>query len=252
MLKHRPLNVAVLCSSRAPGVAHLLTRAPHRGSGWNIVCCVTSEPTFDPEVQVERRGVPVIHHSVREFYSTRFPEVPLTDLGVREAYDEVTVRKLRPFAPDVVLLAGYLLVLTEPMLAAFPGRIFNVHHSDLLLRGGDGMPKYPGLRAVRDAILAGEHETRATAHIVTPRLDEGPPVLRSWSFPVPGVASWAIQTGARDVLKSAIWAHQEWVLRSAFGPLLAGTLDLVVDHELDGQVRELDGTGSKRSLAVYA
>ena len=74
-----------------------------------------------------------------------------------------TVELLRSHEPDLVILAGYLWLLTQPMLSAFENRIVNVHHADLRLRTASGAVRYPGLRAVRDAILAGEAETRCTA-----------------------------------------------------------------------------------------
>ena len=206
------LRVAVLCSRRAPGLMHLLTRADRRGIDWDIVCCLTSEETFAEEAHVAWHGIPIVHH-------------PRRARELREDYDRDSVQLLAPYRPDVIVLSGYLLLLTRPMLAAFDGRILNVHHADLLLRDAAGGPRYPGLRAVRDAILAGETETRSTLHVVTERLDDGPPLLRSDAFPVSDVAAWAYANGDRELLRSAIWAHQEWMLRSAFGPLMEQALD---------------------------
>jgi hypothetical protein len=112
------------------------------------------------------------------------------------------------------------------VLRRFDGRIVNVHHSDLMQRNGSGQPRYPGLRAVRDAILAGEPHTRATAHVVTEELDAGPVLLRSWPFPVSPVAGWALAHQAEDVLRAYAWAHQEWMLRSGWPVMLARTIEL--------------------------
>jgi phosphoribosylglycinamide formyltransferase-1 len=212
--------VAILCSGRAPGLRHLLTRASGRGVAWEIVCCVTSEESLEDEAQVVADRVPVIHHPVRAFYAIHAPGAPIFDLDVRQAYDRATLEILRPHHVDVVVLAGYLFVLTDPMLSAFPRRIINVHHSDLWQRDASGAVRYPGLRAVRDAIRAGERETRCAAHLVTAELDEGPVLARSAPFAVPEIARWALARGEHDVLRRVIWAHQEWMLRSAFGPLM--------------------------------
>jgi folate-dependent phosphoribosylglycinamide formyltransferase PurN len=230
------LKVAVLCSARTPGLVHLLTRAARRGRDWDVVCCLTSEETFDDRATVAAAGVPVLSHPMRRFYDDH--QVAVGDPALRPAYDAVTRDRLAPYSPDVILLSGYLLVLTAPMLEAFEGRIFNAHHADLFARTAGGGPRYPGLRAVRDAILAGERETRATVHVVTAALDDGPIVARSDPFPVPEIARWALASGSRDVLRSVIWAHQEWMLRSAFGPLFERTLDLVVDGRLPAVVQE--------------
>lgn len=220
----RPLRVAVLCSGRAPGLMHLLNRDPRRGSAYDVVCCVSSEETFTEQVKVERRGIPCVPHLVADFCASR--GVKRTDRRVRAEYDMATIGILRGYSPDLVLLDGYLLLLTAPMLDEYGGRIINLHHSDLTLRHRDGSVRYPGLRAVRDAILAGETETRASAHLVTAALDDGPVLLRSWAFPVPPIAAWAREHDAADVLKPTIWAHQEWMLRDAWGPMMAAALEL--------------------------
>jgi phosphoribosylglycinamide formyltransferase-1 len=221
MLTTIPLRIGVLCSGRAPGLMHLLTRAQGRGIGWEIVCCITSEEAFEGEAEVLAQRVPIVRHPARCFYATHAPGTPLFDLDVREQYDRATVEILREYQVDLVLLAGYLLILTDPVLRAFPRRIINVHHSDLMQRDASGAVRYPGLRAVRDAILAGEPETRCSAHLVTADLDEGPLLCRSTPFPVPDVARWALAHGQHDLVRRVIWAHQEWMLRSAFGPLMA-------------------------------
>jgi folate-dependent phosphoribosylglycinamide formyltransferase PurN len=217
MLTTPPLRVAVLCSGRAPGLEHLLRRTQ---AGWRVVCCLTSEDTFECEDEVARRGVPIVRHAIRRFYASHTPEARLSDRHVRQAFDAQTVDLLGDYQPDLVLLAGYLWLLTRPMLAAFDSRIINVHHADLLLRSASGAVRYPGLRAVRDAILGGERETRCTAHLVTDALDEGPILARSAAFPVPPIAAWARTRGEHDVLRRIVWAHQEWMLRAGFGPVM--------------------------------
>jgi len=221
----RPVKVAVLCSHRAPGLVQLLNRDPHRGADYEVVCCVTSSDTFAEEVRVERRGVPCLPHSIRRYSLSRGTAV--SDLEARPDYDRITLELLKPFNPDVILLDDYLLVLTAPILDAFDGRVLNIHHADLTVRDGDGAPKYVGLSAVRDALLAGECETRATTHMVTEQVDNGPVMLRSWPFPVPPVAEWARDRNAGDVLRAAAWAQREWMLREAWGPMLTRTVELV-------------------------
>lgn len=221
---NRPLKVAVLCSRRAPGLLQLLNRDARRGRDYDVVCCVSSEETFDEQTGVERRGLPCLPHPVRAFYRQR--DACLGDLSVRAAYDADTLRILEPYHPDLLVLDGYLLLLTKPVLDVFDGRMLNVHHSDLLLRDSSGRAKYPGLRAVADALLAGEHETRVSTHLVTDRVDDGPVILRSWAFPVSEVAAWARKRQAWDVLRSASWAHQEWMLREGWWPMLARSIEL--------------------------
>jgi phosphoribosylglycinamide formyltransferase-1 len=214
----RTLRVAVLASRRAPGLDTLISEA-RDGRRFEIACVLTTEEEFAGREAAESAGIPCRTHPLREFHRAR--GAALSDRAARAEYDRETVGRLTPFAPDLLLLSSYLYVLTEPMLAAFPGRIFNVHGSDLAGAGPGGKPFYPGLRAVRDAIFAGEAETRATLHLVTSAVDGGPALLRSWAFPVSPLASSALELGEVSALKAYAFAHQEWMLATAWGPLLA-------------------------------
>ena len=129
----------------------------------------------------------------------------------RKAFDAETAALLR--GCDVVVLLGYLFIITEPLLSAFPGRIFNVHDSDL--------PRYPGLHATRDAILAGERETRSSVHVVTAEVDAGPVVARSEAFPVAPFVHDAVAAGQNDIVRAYAYAHREWMIRSRWGALVA-------------------------------
>lgn len=74
---------------------------------------------------------------------------------------------------DFIALAGYELIVTEPLLSTFADRVLNVHPADLSLRRVDGKPVYTGNKAVLDAILAGEQVIRSSTHIVVAGVDEG-------------------------------------------------------------------------------
>jgi folate-dependent phosphoribosylglycinamide formyltransferase PurN len=237
--RRAPLRVAVLCSFRSPALEYLLRCDPNRGRLYDIVACVSSEAAFAGQDVAIARGIPIHWHPLRGFCEARGRRV--TDRTARMAYDAVTVALLRPHHVDLVVLDAYLYLLFEPMLSRYSPRIINLHHSDLTLRDEDGHARYPGLRAVRDAILAGEHETRATAHLVTRTFDEGPPFLRSWAFPIPPLVEPARRWGATDMLKAYAYSHQEWMIRATWGPMMAAALALVADGRVD--LDRLSGTG---------
>jgi folate-dependent phosphoribosylglycinamide formyltransferase PurN len=176
---------------------------------------------FAEENRVERRGIPTLPHPIGEFG------------GSRESYDAETAKMLEPFMPDLVLLDGYLYRVTDPMLRVFPSRILNLHFSDLTLRKPNGAPRYPGLHAVRDAIAAGSSETRATVHLVNEELDAGPPIVRSWPFPVSPLVEALRTRDAGDVFKAYVFAHQQWMMRTVSGPLIAAALRLIATHAID-------------------
>jgi folate-dependent phosphoribosylglycinamide formyltransferase PurN len=202
------LNVAILCSKRAPGLEALL-RHPSRGTLYEIDCLVTTEPSFS------ECGVPVTPRPIREFYG----DVPIGDRNTRRRYDSITAELLRYIGIDFVITLGYLYVLTEPMLTAFNDRILNVHDSDL--------PRYPGLHATRDAISAGEKETRSSVHLVTPDVDAGPVIARSEAFPVASFAREAARSGYRDIVSAYAYAHREWMMRRSWGDLVVSALEEV-------------------------
>jgi phosphoribosylglycinamide formyltransferase-1 len=76
---------------------------------------------------------------------------------------------------ELVVLAGYMYLLTRPFLDRFAGRIVNVHPSLL--------PAFPGGRAIEDALAAGAETTGVTVHYVDEGLDTGP-VIRQEPVPV--------------------------------------------------------------------
>jgi len=221
----------VLCSHRAPGLMTLLDRDAGRGLTHEIVVAVTSELTFDGQVRVAAHGVPTRAHAIHEFYRRRDADV-YADFQTRAAFDRETVSLLARYSPDLVLLDGYLYLATRALLDAYPARVLNLHFSDLTLRHLDGSPRYPGKRAVRDALIDGQPSTRATVHLVNDEPDGGAPIVESWPFPVSPLVGDAIAWGARDLFHAYAFAHQEWMMRAASGPLLAAALRLIADGTL--------------------
>jgi len=237
-----------MCSSRAPGLDFLIEQDPHRGTLYQIVCCLSSHQGSAAEQEAGHAGIPFLIHSIHDFCRNEGSSV--RDLLIRHEYDASTVALLAPFRPDVIVLSSYLYILTDPMLSFFPRRILNIHHSDLTLRNGTGSPRYTGLRSVRDAVFAGETETRATVHVATESLDDGPLFLRSWPFPVSPLTRDALACGAVDALKAYAYAHQEWMLRSAWGPLIARSMELLATGRADlaGHAASIDGVSGPFDL----
>lgn len=89
----------------------------------------------------------------------------------REAYDETLVEILEAAGIDLVVLAGFMRVLSPTFLSAFPDRIINIHPSLL--------PAFQGLHAQEQALEAGVRVAGATTHFVTEEVDDGPIILQS-------------------------------------------------------------------------
>lgn len=204
------LRIAFLSSRRAPGLAYLLAEDPGNGRDYEFEVGLTSDPAGEAPALLRAAGVPALVHDIGAFYADRGAR--RSDLQVRRAYDERTRELLAPYRPDVLVLSGYLHIVTAPLLAAYPGRILNVHDADLALRDERGRPRYPGLHATRDAVRAGEMATRCSMHLVTADVDAGPVLLRSISFPVQGRHHYV---------------QREWMMQSAWGPLISSALHLM-------------------------
>jgi folate-dependent phosphoribosylglycinamide formyltransferase PurN len=86
---------------------------------------------------------------------------------------------------------------------------------------------------VRDAIHDHQPSTKATVHLVDQVPDGGAPIVESWPFPVSPLAADALALGACDMLKAYVFAHQEWMIRAASGPLLGAALRLIADGTVD-------------------
>jgi phosphoribosylglycinamide formyltransferase-1 len=96
----------------------------------------------------------------------------------RRDYDAALADLLRGFDPGLVLLAGFMRILTPDFVAGFRGRMFNIHPSLL--------PKYPGLHTHQRVLDAGDTKHGATVHFVTDELDGGPPVIQARVPVLPG------------------------------------------------------------------
>jgi phosphoribosylaminoimidazolecarboxamide formyltransferase/IMP cyclohydrolase len=122
--------------------------------------------------------------------------------------DATLAETLLAVSPDAVVLAGYLRLVGPAVLAAFGGRILNVHPSLL--------PSFPGLHGARDALAAGVAVTGVTVHLVDATLDGGPIVAQE-AVPV-------LPDDDEDSLLARIHPVEHRLLPSAVAALLAGAL----------------------------
>jgi phosphoribosylglycinamide formyltransferase-1 len=89
----------------------------------------------------------------------------------REAYDHALAGLIDSYQPDLVVLAGFMRILTAGFVTHYEGRMLNIHPSLL--------PKYQGLHTHQRAIDAGDEEHGASVHFVTEELDGGPVILQA-------------------------------------------------------------------------
>ncbi len=89
----------------------------------------------------------------------------------RAAFDRQLMLEIDAYAPDLVVLAGYMRILSAEFVQRYAGRMLNIHPSLL--------PKYPGLHTHRQAIENGDEEHGTSVHFVTEELDGGPVILQA-------------------------------------------------------------------------
>lgn len=104
--------------------------------------------------------------------------LPHTGFDSREAFDEALRQEIDQHAPDLVILAGFMRILTGGFVRHYLGRLLNIHPSLL--------PKYPGLHTHQRALEAGDSEAGATVHFVTEELDGGPAIIQAKIPILPG------------------------------------------------------------------
>lgn len=93
------------------------------------------------------------------------------DFSDRERFDRQLMHEIDAYAPDVVVLAGYMRILSHAFVAHYADHLLNIHPSLL--------PKYPGLHTHRQALENGDAEHGTSVHFVTDELDGGPVILQA-------------------------------------------------------------------------
>ncbi len=96
--------------------------------------------------------------------------LPYAGFTDRQEYDQALMACINQYQPDLIILAGFMRILSNELVHHYPGRMLNIHPSLL--------PKYKGLNTHQRVLEAGEKEHGATVHFVTPELDSGPIILQ--------------------------------------------------------------------------
>ncbi|WP_455207966.1 phosphoribosylglycinamide formyltransferase [Kaarinaea lacus] len=116
--------------------------------------------------------------------------LPVNDHTSREDYDYALQGMIDKYQPQLVVLAGFMRILSDDFVNHYSGKLINVHPSLL--------PKYRGLNTHQRAIEGNETLHGATVHFVTPELDGGPPIVQ---VKVPVLANDTAATLANRVLQ---------------------------------------------------
>ena len=155
-----------------PDRASLAILISGRGSNMQAFLDARSNGTLDAEIRLvisNNPDAPGLQRAAAAGITARCIDHRAYDS--REAFDQALVEELQAHQVDLVILAGFMRILTPLFLKPFAGRLLNIHPSLL--------PKYPGLHTHQRALDAGDQEAGATVHFVTPELDGGPPIIHA-------------------------------------------------------------------------
>ena len=135
--------------------------------GWpaRIAAVISNKPDAGGLAFAQARGIPTA-------------VVPSKSFASRTEFDAKLQETIDVFQPDLVVLAGFMRILTAPFVEHYAGRMLNIHPSLL--------PLFPGLHTHQQALDAGCVEHGATVHFVTAELDHGPAVLQARIPVLPG------------------------------------------------------------------
>lgn len=155
-------RIAVLVSGRGSNLQSIIDAVAQGRLAAEIAVVVSNKADAYGLVRARNAGIEAIFLNPKEYSD-------------RSAYDRAVADLLTSRGVSLVCLAGYMRLVGQPLLDAFPNRILNIHPSLL--------PAFPGLDAQRQAFEHGVRVSGCTVHVVTAGLDEGPIILQA-SVPV--------------------------------------------------------------------
>ncbi len=181
-MSNPPCNLAILISGGGSNLQSFIDQVQSGELKANISVVISNKPGVKGLERAQSTGIAteVIEH---KHYASR------------EEFDQALVKTLNKYSVDLVILAGFMRILTPVFIQPFQGRLLNIHPSLL--------PKYPGLNTHQRALEAGDTVAGATVHFVTEELDGGPPIVQ---------AQVAIQTGDNAEVLAAKVLKQEHLI----------------------------------------
>jgi phosphoribosylglycinamide formyltransferase-1 len=158
-------NIVILISGRGSNMEAVVRALDAEGWPARIAAVISNKPEAGGLAFAQARGIPTA-------------VVPSKSFATRAEFDAKLQETIDVFEPDLVVLAGFMRILTAPFVEHYAGRMLNIHPSLL--------PLFPGLHTHQQALDAGCVEHGATVHFVTAELDHGPAVLQARIPVLPG------------------------------------------------------------------
>jgi phosphoribosylglycinamide formyltransferase-1 len=187
-----PLPTAILISGRGTNMRVIAERAAAGSLPIEIRVVVSDRAAAEGLQAAAAMNIP-----------TRVLAPP--DFADRAAYDEALTRLVSGYEPQLVVLAGFMRILTPHFIGAFAGRILNIHPSLL--------PRYRGLHTHRRVLEAGEKLHGVSVHFVTEELDGGPVIVQAEVPVTPGDSETTLSARVQRAEHSIYWQAIEWFAR---------------------------------------
>ncbi len=247
------MRVACFMSGSGTNARKIVERSQQHGSSFGVELIFTDvkDEALDREGKKACRALDIARErdiayecvDIMDFYRSR-GHTSKKDLSLRPDFDRQVVAAIEKHHVDLIALAGYMSITTKPLLDRYDGRIINVHPADLTIVT-NGERKYVGIHTVRDAILAGEDEIRATTHVVREKVDNGEILIVSSSIPVMLPTGTTLEKLREDKeqLKTVVEAHQDRLKREGDWAIYPLTVQMIGEGRFaleDGKVY-LDG-----------
>jgi phosphoribosylglycinamide formyltransferase-1 len=151
-------RIVVLISGSGSNLQAIIDAAEKNQLAGDIVAVFSNKADAFGLERAAAHNIPAIALSHKEF-------------ATRELYDIALVEKIQQFQPDLVVLAGFMRILTPYFVQTFNEKLLNIHPSLL--------PKYQGLHTHQRVLDAGDKEHGVSVHFVTEELDGGPVILQA-------------------------------------------------------------------------
>jgi phosphoribosylglycinamide formyltransferase-1 len=166
-------NIVILISGRGSNMEAIVRAREAQQWPARIAAVISNKPDAAGLAFARAHGIPTAVVDHKAFTS-------------REAFDAALQDTIDGYQPDLVVLAGFMRILTCGFVEYYEGRMLNIHPSLL--------PLFPGLHTHRQALAAGVSEHGATVHFVTAELDHGPSVLQARIPVLPGDTEESLAT----------------------------------------------------------
>jgi phosphoribosylglycinamide formyltransferase-1 len=151
-------NIVILISGRGSNMEALVAARDAGTLPVNIAAVISNRPAAQGLETAEKAGITAHYIDHKAF-------------AERNAFDAALAECIDGFAPDLVVLAGFMRILSDGFVRHYAGRLMNIHPSLL--------PAFPGLHTHRRALEEGVRIHGCTVHFVTPALDHGPVIIQA-------------------------------------------------------------------------